>query len=109
MSVIPFTLFISLLLTGVFIFLFARSQRRRQFASAEGESLLPLAGEQSRQAAPHPPVQAPDAHEDHEHGEDDDHHDHDHADGSPCGCRSGKRAPCAGCLKRTAPAVSFPR
>lgn len=47
MSVIPLTLFFSLLLAGLFIALFAHEQRRRRFASAERDSLLPLADEQS--------------------------------------------------------------
>lgn len=45
MSVIPVTIFFSLLLAGLFVGLFAREQRRRRFASAERESLLPLADE----------------------------------------------------------------
>jgi len=47
MSVIPLTIFFSLLLAGLFIVLFAQEQRRR-FASAERDSLLPLADETSR-------------------------------------------------------------
>ena len=45
MSVIPLTVFFSLLLAGLFMVLFAHEQRRRRFASAERDSLLPLAGE----------------------------------------------------------------
>jgi hypothetical protein len=45
MSVIPLTVFFSLLLAGLFIGLFAHEQRRRRFASAERDSLLPLADE----------------------------------------------------------------
>jgi len=45
MSVIPLTLFFSLLLAGLFIVLFAREQRRQRFASLERDSLLPLADE----------------------------------------------------------------
>jgi hypothetical protein len=48
MSVIPVTIFFSLLLAGLFVVLFAREQRQRPFASAERESLLPLADEQPR-------------------------------------------------------------
>ncbi len=48
MSVIPITLFFSLLLAGAFIVLFAREYRRRRFASAERDSLLPLADETPR-------------------------------------------------------------
>jgi hypothetical protein len=45
MSVIPLTVFFSLLLAGLFIALFAHEQRRRRFTSAEHDSLLPLAEE----------------------------------------------------------------
>ncbi len=79
MSVIPLTVFFSLLLAGLFIVLFAREQGRRRFASAESDSLLPLADE-----TPHTV------------GAD----DHDHAADS-CGCRDGTRPPCSGCLRRT--------
>jgi hypothetical protein len=48
MSVIPLTLFFSLLLAGLFIGLFVHEQRRRRFASSESDSLLPLADEQAR-------------------------------------------------------------
>lgn len=50
MSVIPVTVFFSLLLAGLFVVLFAREQRQRRFASAERESLLPLADETPRVA-----------------------------------------------------------
>ncbi len=50
MSVIPVTVFLSLLLAGLFVVLFAREQRKRTFASAERESLLPLADETPRVA-----------------------------------------------------------
>jgi ABC-type nickel/cobalt efflux system permease component RcnA len=86
MSVIPLTVFFSLLLAGLFIALFVHEQRRRRFASAERDSLLPLADE-----TPH---EVESAHEDHD-------HDHDHAAGG-CGCRDGSRPPCVGCLRRTA-------
>ena len=91
MSVIPLTLFFSLLLAGTFVFLFAREQSRRRFGSAERDSLLPLADEQAREVG---------AEADHE---------HDHEAGAPaghrlgdgrCGCRDGARPPCAGCLRR---------
>ncbi len=65
MSVIPLTVFFSLLLAGLFIALFVHEQRRRRFTSAEHDSLLPLAEETPREAgrraAPLPPVQAADA------------------------------------------------
>ena len=78
MSVIPITVFFSLLLAGIFIVLFAHEQRRRRFASLEQDSLLPLAEE-----LPLPAASAPA------------HHEEDN-----CGCRDGTRPPCAGCLKR---------
>jgi hypothetical protein len=86
MSVIPLTIFFSLLLAGLFIALFVHEQRRRRFASAERDSLLPLADETPREAGA-------------AHGD----HDHDHApDDHACGCRDGSRPPCAGCLRRRA-------
>ena len=51
MSVIPLTIFFSLLLAGLFMVLFAHEQRRRRFASPERDSLLPLADERPRLAA----------------------------------------------------------
>lgn len=51
MSVIPLTVFFSLLLAGLFMVLFAHEQRRRRFASAERDSLLPLADERRVPAA----------------------------------------------------------
>lgn len=50
MSVIPLTVFFSLLLAGLFMVLFAHEQHRRRFASAERDSLLPLADEKPRPA-----------------------------------------------------------
>jgi len=83
MSVIPITIFFSLLLAGLFIALFAHEQRRRRFASAERDSLLPLAAEKSQAVV-----------EEHDHDR-----DHGHASGR-CGCADGSRPPCVGCLKR---------
>ena len=84
MSVIPLTVFFSLLLAGLFIVLFWHEQRRRRFSSPERDSLLPLADEQPRPA-----------------------HVHGHAD--PCGCATGVRPPCAGCRKHAArPAPASP-
>ena len=80
MSVIPLTVFFSLLLAGLFIALFVHEQGRRRFASTERDSLLPLAEETAHAAL----AEAA--------------HDHDHGDG--CGCRDGTRPPCSGCLKR---------
>jgi hypothetical protein len=76
MSVIPLTIFFSLLLAGLFIALFVHEQRRRRFTSAEHDSLLPLADENLRPAL----------------------RGH-HARGT-CGCRDGSRLPCADCLRR---------
>lgn len=147
MSVIPITLFFSLLLAGLFVVLFAREQRRRRFASNERDSLLPLADETPRLAGPsdkparenrgasllatahvvsreqarsHPQSVAERDHaqdEAHDHDEVHDHdhdHAHDHAHGKnhhhhgkgPCGCESGVRPPCSGCLRRTAAAAT---
>lgn len=91
MSVIPLTVFFSLLLAGTFVVLFVREQRRRHLTSPERDSLLPLADETpvlgggaraprglNLRGAQVPPV------------------DHDHA----CGCREGARPPCARCLRR---------
>ena len=89
MSVIPITLFFSLLLAGTFIVLFARDHWRRRFASAERDSLLPLADETPRAVTPEP-----DHEHEHRHGP-----DHEHA-GAGCGCRDGTRPPCVGCLRR---------
>jgi ABC-type nickel/cobalt efflux system permease component RcnA len=85
MSAIPITLFFSLLLAAIFVVLFARDHWRRRFASAERDSLLPLADETPRPA---------DLHAEHDHD-----HEHDHA-GAGCGCRDGSRPPCPGCLRR---------
>ena len=53
MSVIPITVFFSLLLAGLFVVLFANEQRRRPFASSERDSLLPLADEKPVSATTH--------------------------------------------------------
>jgi hypothetical protein len=100
MSAIPLTIFFSLLLAGLFVVLFAREQKQRRFASAERDSLLPLADE-----LPVTPIATPKAHDaddhDHDHAHD---HDHHHHAGSSCGCRDGSRPPCVGCLRKLAPA-----
>ena len=89
LPVIPLMITGSLCLVFTFIVFFVREQSRR-FSNAERESLLPLGGETPRvagRAAPAPAELAP---------------LHDHA-AEPCGCRSGLRAPCSGCLKHSAP------
>ena len=115
MSVIPITIFFSLLLAGGFAALFAREQHRRRFASAERDSLLPLADETPRLAdtvAEKEDRPLPDNADDHDHAHDhahaddhdhaDDHtHDHEQAHGKGrCGCLDGTRPPCTGCLRR---------
>ena len=52
MSVIPITVFFSLGLVFIFVALFWREHRRHRFASAERDSLLPLADESPRLASP---------------------------------------------------------
>ncbi len=90
MSVIPLTIFCSLLLAGLFIVLFALEQRRR-CSSAERDSLLPLADEQRHTVGPAGPG-----------------HDHAHDAHAGCGCRDGSRPPCAGCLKPSVPSAATP-
>jgi hypothetical protein len=91
LPVVPLTIVVSLALALSFVVFFLR-ERSRRFADPERESLLPLNAETPRIAGA-------------DHDEDDHHHDHDdhdhaHAKGDRCGCRSGLRAPCPGCLKR---------
>lgn len=74
MSVIPLTVFFSLLLAGLFVLLFVREQRRRHLTSPERDSLLPLADELP-QAVP-AVARAP----------------------GRCTCQAG-RPPCAACLR----------
>lgn len=94
MSVVPLTLTISLGLVFTFIVLFLREHQRGARSCAERDSLLPL-GEETPRLAPGRAVSAPT-----EPARPADHHD-DHAhESEACGCRSGRRAPCAGCLKR---------
>jgi hypothetical protein len=92
MAVIPLTLTISLCLVFTFVVFFLREQLRPRFGSAESEALLPLA-EEARRLVPAragrqetrraPQRRAPEGHDD-----------------AACGCRTGKHAPCAGCLRR---------
>lgn len=90
MSVIPITLFFSLLLAGTFVVLFAREQRRHRFTSAERDSLLPLADETSLVVGA-----------DHEDNEPEDEAPAGHGPGDGrCGCHAGARPPCPDCLRR---------
>ena len=92
MSVVPLTLTISLCLVFTFLIFFLREHARSGISSAERDSLLPLAEE-----TPHLMESK------HLTAESD--HDHDEpltTDAANCGCRSGRHAPCAGCLKRPA-------
>ena len=102
MSVIPITVFFSLLLAGIFMALFVREQLRRSFAGAERDSLLPLADEVPRPVMP--------ADRDHNHADYEakagHHHDHGH---DACGCRDGSRPPCTGCLKGRRPDDAAPK
>lgn len=84
MSIVPFTLAISLGLVATFVVFFLREHARSRVGGAERDSLLPLAEETPR------PVPRPEA-------------GHDHDDNDGCGCRDGSRPPCAGCLKPRAP------
>lgn len=61
MSVIPITVFFSVLLAAFFVALFFREQRRHRFASAERDSLLPLAEERPADAQNSPAIASPDA------------------------------------------------
>ncbi|MDQ5980800.1 MAG: hypothetical protein QG602_3778 [Verrucomicrobiota bacterium] len=83
MSIIPLTVFFSLLLAGTFVVLFLREQCRSHLTSPERDSLLPLADE-FPQTAGGALVPAD---------------EHDHTDDT-CTCRSGQRHPCAHCLRR---------
>jgi len=85
MSVIPLTVFFSLGLVFFFLVLFLREHRHRLFASAERDSLLPLADESPRIEATAPGAG----------------HAHDHAEAG-CGCRRGEHPPCLGCRHEAA-------
>ncbi len=89
MSVIPLTLTISLCLVFTFVIFFLREHGRQRFSSAESDALMPLADETPRLVPVRSGSRARHAH-DHEHG---------HEDGA-CGCRTGERPPCVGCLRR---------
>ena len=80
MAVVPLTLTISLCLVFTFVVFFLREHARGRLSSAERDSLLPLAEETPRLAhATAPTDTVP-------HGD--------------CGCRTGHRTPCPGCLRR---------
>jgi len=97
LPVIPLTITVSLCLVFTFVIFFLREHSRR-FSNAERESLLPLADETPRLAGRMRPVPTPTP--DHAPARTHGHaHDHDHADDG-CGCRTGRKAPCPGCLKR---------
>lgn len=86
MAIVPLTLTISLCLVFTFIVFFIREHACGRLSSAERDSLMPLSDETPLLAtSSRAPVHS------HSHAED------DHAD---CGCRSGTRPPCAGCVKR---------
>ena len=93
MSVIPLTLAISLCLVFTFVLFFLREHGRQRFSSAESDALLPLADEIPQLAGGPRSVPAESGAKK--------KHIHDHADGSSCGCKSGERPPCEGCLRRT--------
>lgn len=97
MAVIPLTLTISLCLVFTFVIFFLREQMRPRFGSSESDALLPLAEEGARPVTPRPAGSSSSVPHD-QVDEDVDDHDHDHE----CGCHSGRRAPCAGCLKASA-------
>ena len=80
---LPLTLTVSFCLLITFFVFFLRENSRR-FSHTTRKSPLPLADEVPRVAGIAEPA-AP--------------HDHDHDHGE-CGCRSGRRVPCPGCLKR---------
>jgi hypothetical protein len=80
MAVVPLTVIISLTLVFSFVMFFLREHARGRVSSAERDSLLPLAEEDSRlaQVRLSPDSAAHDA----------------------CGCQQGDREPCPGCLRR---------
>ena len=94
MSVVPLTLTISLCLVFTFVIFFLREHARGTVSSAERDSLLPLAEEDSRV------VGAP-LHSASSHGHS--HARHGSMSGGGCGCDDGSRAPCPGCLRRSQP------
>lgn len=96
MSAIPLTVFLSLGLAALFTFLFWREHRRRGLGGPERESLLPLADEVPRTVPGAPERNQPPGHG---HGHAPDHAHGSAADDDACGCRTGLRPPCVGCLR----------
>jgi hypothetical protein len=93
MSVIPLTLTISLCLVFTFVLFFLREHSRQRFSSAESDALLPLADEVPRTVTSTPKLASPRHHPDREKGH-------------VCGCQTGERPACAGCLRSTAEPVA---
>jgi hypothetical protein len=89
MAIVPLTLTISLCLVFTFIIFFLREHARGRLSSAERDSLLPLADETPLVAMAASPLSA-----------DRSHAAVQHDDDAACGCLSGVRSPCAGCVKR---------
>jgi hypothetical protein len=79
MPIVPLTLTISLTLVFTFVIFFLREHARGRVSSAERDSLLPLAEENTRLARAV-------AHRD--------------ETSHRCGCLDGSRAPCPGCLRK---------
>ena len=79
MSVIPLTLTISLCLVFTFVLFFLKEYGRERFSSAESDALLPLADETPKLATARTAG----------------------GEGDPCGCSTGERPPCAGCLRQS--------
>ncbi len=109
MSVIPITVFFSLGLVFFFVALFLREHCHRHFASAERDSLLPLADEQPRLVGNATPVER----ELRARSEPVPRPGSTHADNhSTCGClpsealakegQRGVRPPCTHCLREAA-------
>lgn len=83
MPVIPLTLTISLCLVFTFVIFFLCEHARGRTGGAEHASLLPLAEENPRTLPPAASLRPATNHP-----------------ASPCGCRSGRTAPCQGCAAR---------
>ncbi|MCB1234084.1 MAG: hypothetical protein KDM91_03325 [Verrucomicrobiae bacterium] len=97
MEVLLLTTLFSVAFAVLFLALFVRDRQRRVFGGAEREALLPLDDEwdgsghhgQPRAHGSEDPPRAGEGHEEHDdHGEE------------GCGCLSGKKPPCVGCLRQ---------